>query len=93
MTIFAVELAEVSPSGFATADHVHPETWFGNPANHDATLARQMQIDQHLERANYTYLDGHAETQARPDVFEVAPGATLSNPLWSANHFWPDVAR
>ncbi|MEM1355898.1 MAG: DUF1559 domain-containing protein [Planctomycetota bacterium] len=92
-TIYAVELVEAAGSGFSTTDHIHPETWFGNPATMDARVAAQVEIDQHLDRANYTYLDGHAATLARVDVFEVAPGATLFNQSFTTNHFWPDVAR
>ncbi|MFK7788016.1 MAG: type II secretion system protein [Phycisphaeraceae bacterium] len=92
-TIYTVELAEDSTTGFATADHVHPETWFGAPSSHDATISRQIEIAQHQEKSNYMYLDGHAETLARSDVFEVAPGATIFNQLWTTNQFWPDVAR
>ena len=92
-TCFIAELAEESPTGFATADHYHPETWFGNPATHDATLRLQLEIEQHSGKANYAFLDGHASTEARSAVFEVAPGATIFNPRFTANHFWPDVAH
>ena len=92
-TIFIAELAEESTTGFATADHFHPETWFGDPATHDATLRKQLEIEQHAGKSNFAFLDGHASTEARPDVFEVAPGATLLHPAFTANHFWPDVAQ
>ena len=93
-TCFIVELAEqIDAGGFATADHVHPETWYGSPAFHDMTIRPQVEIEQHLDKANYTFLDGHAATHARADVFQVAPGSTITNKRWSANKFWPDVAR
>lgn len=92
-TIFLGELAEQSPTGFATADHFHPETWFDEPARHDEVLGRQLEIQQHSGKSNFAFLDGHASTEARSEVFEVAPGATIFNPRFAANHFWPDVAR
>ena len=79
-TIFIAELAEESPTGFSTADHFHPETWFGNPATHDTTLGKQLEIKQHAGAANYAFLDGHASTEERSAVFEVAPTATLLIP-------------
>lgn len=94
LTIYIAELAEVSTAGFATADHYHPETWYGNPANHDIVLGNQLELEQHLKRvANYAFMDGHAEALRRPDVFEVAPGSTFANQIWTANAFWPDVAK
>ena len=92
-TIYTVELVEAVGGGFSTTDHIHPETWFGSPATLDDRVGAQVEIDQHFGKANYTYLDGHAESLARIDVFEVAPGATLFNQSFTTNHFWPDVAR
>lgn len=93
-TAYIAELAEVSGSGFATADHFHPETWFGSPAFHDMTIRPQLEIDQHQGRyANYAFLDGHAEAAERKDVFEVDPAATFANKLWIRNAFWPTVAK
>lgn len=92
-TCYIAELAETSSSGFATADHFHPETWYGSPKFHDGTIRPQLEIEQHHDKANYTFLDGHAATLARDDVFQVAPGSTFDNKKWSANKFWPDVAQ
>ncbi len=92
-TCYIAELAETSTSGFATADHFHPETWYGAAQFHDSTIKPQLEIEQHLGKANYAFLDGHAATLARSDVFEVAPGSTFTNKRWTANKFWPDVAR
>ncbi|MEM9108463.1 MAG: prepilin-type N-terminal cleavage/methylation domain-containing protein [Planctomycetota bacterium] len=99
-TIFAVELTEggqepgnLDHSGFVTADHVHPETWTGStPADADDVVGFQVQIDQHQGSANYTYLDGHAERLSRADTFENATGS-VTNPVWTVNQYWPDVAR
>jgi prepilin-type N-terminal cleavage/methylation domain-containing protein/prepilin-type processing-associated H-X9-DG protein len=92
-TIFSGELAEQSASGFATADHVHPETWFGDPATIDNIVREQLEVEQHIGKSNFVYLDGHAETLERTDTFELSPTATASNLIWINNHFWPDVAR
>ncbi|MGB0767275.1 MAG: type II secretion system protein [Phycisphaeraceae bacterium] len=92
-TVYAVELAETSVAGFAVADHVHPETWGGDPALIEDTIKEQVEIEQHQDKSNYTYLDGHAETLARKDTFDIAPGSTVTNIIWNSNHFWPDVAR
>ena len=92
-TCYIAELTERSAAGFATADHYHPETYYGAPQFHDSTIKVQLEIQQHLGKANYTFLDGHAATLARADVFQVAPGSTFANKLWTANQFWPDVAR
>ena len=92
-TCYIAELAETSAAGFATADHIHPETWYGAAQFHDATIRPQVELEQHLGKANYTFLDGHAATHARADVFQVAPGSTFANKKWTANKFWPDVAQ
>lgn len=89
-TVFVGELAEESTSGFATADHFHPETWYANPIDDALVIRQQLEIDQHLERvANYGFVDGHAEALERPDVFEVE--AATGN--WLKNALWPDVAK
>ena len=88
-TCFIAELAEESATGFATADHHHPETWPGNlPA-----MRQQLELEQHSGKANYAFLDGHASTEERAAVFELDPASTIGNLIWTANHFWPDVAH
>jgi prepilin-type N-terminal cleavage/methylation domain-containing protein/prepilin-type processing-associated H-X9-DG protein len=99
-TIFAVELTEgdqiagnPTHSGFVVADHVHPETWTAaSPATGDDVVGAQVQIDQHDGAAIYAYLDGHAARATRADTFENATGSVF-NPQWTANHYWPQVAR
>lgn len=99
-TIFAIELTEGGQrpgnpdhSGFVTADHVHPETWIAStPASADEVVGLAVQIDRHHDRANYAYLDGHAERLSRSDTFENATGSVL-NPVWTVNHYWPNIAR
>ena len=93
LTVFSGELAEESVSGFATADHVHPETWFAAPATLDNIIREQLEVEQHHGKSNFVYLDGHAETLTRTDTFDLDPGSTAANPIWINNHFWPDIAR
>ncbi|MBB6441911.1 prepilin-type N-terminal cleavage/methylation domain-containing protein [Phycisphaera mikurensis] len=88
-TCFIVELAEESSSGFATADHVHPETWTGNlPA-----MRNQIELEQHAGKANYAFLDGHASTEQREGVYDLDPASVIPNLIWRANAFDPEVAR
>ena len=86
-TCFIVELAESSPSGFATADHVHPETWPGNPA----AVRNQIELEQHSGKANYAFLDGHASTEEHEDLYDLA--SIVPQVVWRANAFDPEVAR
>lgn len=92
-TVYIAELAEQSPQGFATADHYHPEQWFGNPATREALISQQLEIHQHNGKANYAFLDGHASTESLTDVFEVSPEANGANRIFTRNFFWPDIAR
>lgn len=73
------------PVGYAKSDHVHAEIWGDWPEQSAPTLIRrEMFIDAHggpaqsfASRANYAFLDGHAETLTLGDVFE----STLRNRL------------
>lgn len=56
-TIHVVELAETGPA--ATSDHIHPEDW-DIVESRDAA-AREIALDRHLGKANYSFTDGHAE--------------------------------
>ncbi|MEM6393692.1 MAG: prepilin-type N-terminal cleavage/methylation domain-containing protein [Planctomycetota bacterium] len=92
-TAYIGELTDTSNTGFATADHFHPETYYSNPVD-DTVISDQLQLDRHLNRvANYAFLDGHAETAERKDVFEVDPSSTLFVRVWVNNAFWPNVAK
>ncbi len=70
-TIQFVEMARTG--GFAAADHPHVENWV---ANGPVIAASQLETDAHglptaskLSRANYGFLDGHAETERFGDVY------------------------
>lgn len=71
-TIQFVEMAETGD--FAAADHPHVDLWVGNiPVKASAHLAIARhggKLASWSGRANYTFLDGHAETLAFRDVFE-----------------------
>ncbi len=87
-SIYWVELAE--QGDFAATDHIHPETWFVNPR---VLAAREVQYERHLGRANYGFVDGHAE----PLRFEATYSINLSASsfpkiAWNHNKYDPDVA-
>jgi prepilin-type N-terminal cleavage/methylation domain-containing protein/prepilin-type processing-associated H-X9-DG protein len=71
-----VHFVEMTQSGsFAGADHPHIENWTGPDI--PAAAARHLQIDVHggpkrhwQSLANYSFLDGHAESLRFNDVFE-----------------------
>ncbi len=55
-TIMFVELNETSD--YASSDHVHPPNW----AVQEKDAARkEMELEQHLAKANYAFVDGHAD--------------------------------
>ncbi|MCC7146398.1 MAG: prepilin-type N-terminal cleavage/methylation domain-containing protein [Phycisphaeraceae bacterium] len=71
-TVHFLEMAE--EGAFAGADHPHVDLWVGNIL---AKAASQLQIDQHggetrtwTAKANYGFLDGHAETKRFEEVFK-----------------------
>ncbi len=65
-TILMVELVE--DGQYAVSDHVHPEQWFSNPRS----LARQeVFVDRHRNKANYSFMDGHAEAKQFRDTYAI----------------------
>jgi prepilin-type processing-associated H-X9-DG protein/prepilin-type N-terminal cleavage/methylation domain-containing protein len=87
-TIFWAELAETGD--FAVADHIHPETWFTNPL----TLAeKEVQIKRHLGRANYGFVDGHAEPQKFEETYNIDLVHTAFPDIkWHHNKYNPKCA-
>lgn len=90
-TILLVELAE--EGSWAASDHIHAELWLFNPR---AEAERQVALDRHLGKANYVFLDGHAE----PLLFErtyALRGLRREGgrfvPEWQHNLYDPKVAR
>lgn len=91
-TISFVELAE--DGEYATADHVHPELWFAGTPRQIA--GRQMALDRHAGRANYVFVDGHAEAFRFEQTYLI--DANGSDPLqgrisWFQNKYDPEVAK
>ncbi|MFH1746263.1 MAG: prepilin-type N-terminal cleavage/methylation domain-containing protein [Planctomycetota bacterium] len=91
-TIYWVELAEEGE--FATADHVHPETWLSGDS--DTIAAEQVQLKRHSGRANYAMVDGHAEPFRFDRTYTI--DYENSDPFagriaWFYNMYDPDVAR
>ena len=84
-TIYAVELAERNPQ-FAAADHVHPDGWIFVGKSE---IAKQVEHEQHAGKANYLFLDGHAEQLALEETFPV--GNYFAQP--EANRYDPRSAR
>lgn len=80
-----VEMAE--EGDYAGADHPHVDLWIGNVL---AKASSQLQINQHggklrtwTAKANYGFLDGHADTLSFQEVFKDR----------TTNKFDPAVAR
>lgn len=87
-TIMWGELAE--KGDYAAADHYHPETWFANPS---VLAAQQLTLDRHLARANWGFLDAHAETLRFEDTYAINVAASsFPNIAWIHNRFDPQVA-
>jgi prepilin-type processing-associated H-X9-DG protein len=92
-TIFAVELTEghtTAQQEWAAADHIHADLWLSNP---EAKAREQVAIDRHQGRANYVFLDSHAQPMAFEQTYEVGPGSTLGDIQWNANKYDPIVAE
>lgn len=87
-TIMWGELAE--KGDYAAADHYHPESWFANPK---PLAAEQLTLDRHLGRANWGFLDAHAEPQRFEDTYAINFAASnFPNIAWIHNRFDPEVA-
>ncbi|MFG0328076.1 MAG: prepilin-type N-terminal cleavage/methylation domain-containing protein [Phycisphaerales bacterium JB037] len=78
-------------NSFAVADHIHVEDWAkGRDRDPAGIAATQVDTNAHggkpgsrAARANYGFLDGHAETLRFEQVYET----------WQANQMNPDVAN
>ncbi len=87
-TIMWGELAE--RGDYAMADHYHPETWFANPR---PLASQQLTLDRHLGRANWGFLDAHAETMSFESTYAINFAASsFPNLAWIHNRFDPEVA-
>ncbi len=91
-TICFVELAE--DGEYATADHVHPELWFAGTPRQIA--GKQVALARHAGRANYVFVDGHAEAFRFEQTYLIDVNG--SDPLqgrlsWFYNKYDPEVAK
>jgi len=86
-TIYIVDLGEHGPP--AIADHVHPETWISNPR---VLASRQVAIVRHLGKANYGFVDGHAEPLAFEQTYSIDVGAGFP-PVFLFNKYDPAIAH
>lgn len=91
MVMMTTQGRSATDAGFATSDHVHPDSWeqFGQ-ARAPQLAQSQMETnahggkrDQWTARANYGFLDGHAQTLSFEDVYT----STYKN------KFFPDYAH
>lgn len=88
-TIYLVELAEEGQ--FAAADHVHPENWLLDPPRKSK---EEMEVEQHVKRANYAFIDAHVETLTFKQTYEFdAVNSTLGDIRWIRNMYDPAIAR
>jgi prepilin-type N-terminal cleavage/methylation domain-containing protein/prepilin-type processing-associated H-X9-DG protein len=88
-TILRVELAE--DGEYAVADHVHPETWKWNP---DLFPQRQVSLKRHLERAHYSFIDGHVERLRFKDTFAIDDEASkFPKFVFNRNMYDPAIAK
>jgi len=88
-TAYMVELAELGP--FAVADHVHPEKWVVDP---DRKSREEVEVEQHLGKANYLFVDTHVETLRFEQTYAIDyANSTLANIEWLHNYYDPAIAR
>jgi len=86
--IFAFELAETGE--YAIADHNHPELWITNPL---VEAKKQQAVDRHNGQANYSFLDGRAESFAFEKTYKLDPASSFGNTLWIANKYDPRISK
>ncbi|MGE0480666.1 MAG: type II secretion system protein [Phycisphaerae bacterium] len=91
-TIYFGELAETGE--YATADHAHPEFWFGGDPR---TLAgRELTLERHNRRGHYGFIDGHAAAHTFEDTYQIDVAGTdlpSGRIAWFRNRWDPDVAK
>ncbi|MCP4246982.1 MAG: type II secretion system protein [bacterium] len=86
-TILMTEIAEAG--AFAACDHVHPESWWANPRT---MASEEVQMERHLKRANYSFIDSHVEalTFEQTYLIDVEAGLPLK---FLVNKYDPLIAR
>ena len=88
-TVYMAELVETGE--YAASDHVHPESWWSNPRK---LAAKQIDLDRHLGKANYSFLDGHVEALLFEETYAIDYSKSrLPRIEWKHNLYDPEIAR
>ena len=88
-TSSVILLVEIVEEGdFGATDHVHPESWFFNPR---AAAAQEMELERHLGRANYAFMDGHVERLQFDETYLLDPEGGFP-PRFLVNKYDPAIA-
>lgn len=85
-TIFWAEI--VGEGEYANADHVHPETWWSNPRQF---AGEQIDLERHLKKANYAFVDGHAESLPFEQTYAV--DTSTFPPTFIVNKYDPKIGH
>ncbi len=91
-TIYYAELIETG--SYAVTDHVHPEEWELWIPEDRRQASQQVAIERHLKRAQYGFVDGHAEPLVYEKTYLSQPSDTEPRGFaWLHNKYEPTVAR
>jgi prepilin-type N-terminal cleavage/methylation domain-containing protein/prepilin-type processing-associated H-X9-DG protein len=85
MLVFEAEDQDETRAPLPTFDHAHPTNWFAqwsvDPALVAVAIKKELQIDQHLQSANYLYADGHVDSIEATQIYEwVTAGYDFAKP-------------
>lgn len=86
-TILMAELTEEGQ--YAASDHVHPENWWLNP---EVDAAKELAFARHFGKANYNFIDSHAEPFRFEETYLVDPHGGFP-PKFLQNKYDPEIAR
>ncbi|GMU24100.1 MAG: hypothetical protein AMXMBFR13_41770 [Phycisphaerae bacterium] len=87
-TIYIAELAETGQ--YAASDHYHAEQWFTDPRR---LASEQLAIDRHSRKANYAFIDSHAEPLFFERTYSIDVAKTVFPKIaWRHNLHDPAVA-
>jgi prepilin-type N-terminal cleavage/methylation domain-containing protein/prepilin-type processing-associated H-X9-DG protein len=95
-TIYIAELADGvgEVPDYAASDHVHPDDWFSDPRR---LAEEQVELERHVRRANYTFIDGHAEPYVFEETYSINESESdFGDPIvivWIHNLWDPAIGR
>jgi len=78
---------------YAVSDHVHAESWVGNPR---LLASEQVAIEQHLLKSNYAFADSHVGTMTFEQTYTLAGKKKVGKKFvfeWVHNMYDPNIAR